>query len=285
MYSKEEERLLKLKKQYDDVEISMDALDEAIFAGFQKAKSEEKIGIKKKRWMYSMAVAAVLLIGLFWSIRFSPVFADYMINIPGMENIVELLREDKGRMAAVENKYYQEIDVSQEKNGLKVTIDGAIADEEGMVLFYTLHSDRKLKEATIKEVNLKSREGEQLKESFRMFGEPHYSQEGKKQYSGEIEYFFDKPITSKKYEIKLKVTGSHKLNEDFKLAFHLPKELKKKKVIHLNKMVEIAGQKIKFERADVYPLRVAVKVKMPETNTKRILAFEDLRLVDENGES
>ncbi|MDN4524964.1 DUF4179 domain-containing protein [Fictibacillus fluitans] len=285
MYSKEEEQIMKLKKKYDAMEISMDALDEAIFAGFHKAKSEEKSGVKKKRWMYGMAAAAVLLIGFFWSIRFSPVFADYMTNIPGMEKVVELIRDDKGRMAAIENKYYQEIGVSQEKNGVKVTIDGAIADEEGMVLFYTINSNQKLKEVNMSDTELKNRNGKVLEVNGINYGGPHDSESGKKQYTGKLEFFYEKPNDEMRYKVLFKLKGSHHLDEKFAIDFDLTKKLKIKKVYELNKQITVEEQKITVEKVVVYPLRVAVYLKEHQDNTKRILNFDGIRLVDESWES
>ena len=40
-----------------------------------------------------------------------------------------------------------------------------------------------------------------------------------------------------------------------------------------------------FVSATVYPLRVEVHVKMDPNNTKKLLNFDDLRLVDEHGET
>ncbi|MCM3719459.1 DUF4179 domain-containing protein [Fictibacillus phosphorivorans] len=137
MFKRKEEQLNDFKKEYDHVPLSLENLDQAILTGFNKAKGERKSKRKRKSF-YSFIAAALLFIGLFSSIRISPVFANYIAEIPGMEKIVDLIRQDKGRMAAVENKYYQELGVSSEvKNGLKVTLDGTIADEMGIVLYYS----------------------------------------------------------------------------------------------------------------------------------------------------
>lgn len=65
MYKKEEEKLNEYKKMYDQIPISIESLDQAILAGFQKAKVEEQRKPIRKKWMYSFTAAAILLIGFF----------------------------------------------------------------------------------------------------------------------------------------------------------------------------------------------------------------------------
>jgi Family of unknown function (DUF5643)/Domain of unknown function (DUF4179) len=278
MFKKEEEQLKGFKKEYDNMPVSLDSLDQAIMAGFNKAKFEDRQSVRKKRKIYSFIAAALLLIGLFSSIRISPALASYISEIPGMEKIVNMIRDDKGRMVAVEQKYYQELGVSDEIDGLKVTIDGTISDEMGIILFYTLESDEKMKEIEIEKVNINAKDGTYLDEATISYGEVHYSEEGERTFSGEIEYFFEAPLTTKEYVVDLEVKG-----KKFSMPLTL-KDFKEKKEYPVNQTMELEGQKINIEKISVYPLRVAVHLKMDPNNTKQILHLDDLRLVDENNE-
>ncbi|MFJ5714393.1 DUF4179 domain-containing protein [Neobacillus sp. NPDC093127] len=278
MYEKEEEQL---KSMYENVQVPLDSLDEAIFAGFQKAKSEEKRKFRRKRWLFTLAAAAIILLGFFTSIRLSPAFANYITIIPGMEKLVDLIRDDKGKLLAVENDYYEKIDVSQEKNGIKLTIDGAIADENGLVLFYTIESKEKLEGLRNENVRLESLDGKKLDIGTISMGSSLFR--GETSHSDMFEFYFQSPLAAKNLELKVSVEGTN-LKEQFTLKFDLTKEIQEKKSYALNKTITIEGQKISFSEADVYPLRAAIHVKMDPHNTKRILSFEDLRLVDENGE-
>ncbi|MDR7074398.1 DUF4179 domain-containing protein [Fictibacillus barbaricus] len=278
MFKNEEEKLGHYKNELDNIPVSLGSLDNAIMAGFHKAKSEQRKRTRKMRGIYSFVIAALLLIGLFSSIKISPAFASYISEIPGMEKIVKLIDDDKGRMAAVEKKYYQKQGVSDEKDGLKVTIDGTISDEKGIVLFYTLQSKEKIKEIQIDKVNLKAKDGTVLDEASISYGELHQSEKGEHSFSGEIEYFFEAPLTAKNYVINIEVKG-----KKFSLPFTL-NDFKAKKEYTINKTMELEGQKIYVEKADIYPLRVAIHLKMNPNNTKQILNLEDLRLVDENNE-
>ncbi|GHI01158.1 DUF4179 domain-containing protein [Neobacillus kokaensis] len=281
MYEKEEKQL---KTLYDNIQVPLDSLDEAIFTGFQKAKTEEKRQFRGKKWVISVAAAAIFLVGFFTSIRISPAFADYISVIPGMEKIVNLIRTDKGRMLAIENDYYEKIGVSQEKSGLKFTIDGVIADESQLVLFYTITSKDKQKLLKTEKVRLESLEGKSIELGGISMGSPLNSEKGATVHSDMFEFYFQSPLQAKKLQLKVWVKGE-KVKEEFTVNFELKKDIQLKKSFDINQTITMEGQKITFLNADIYPLRAAIHVKMDPNNSKRILSFADLRLVDENGET
>jgi hypothetical protein len=286
MFEREEEKLGDYKNMFEQIEIPLMPIDEAILAGFQKAKLEEKQKSHWKKWMFSLIAAAMILIGFFTSIRLSPAFANFITVIPGMEKIVDIIRDDKGKMAAIENNYYEKIGVSQEKNSMKFTIDGAIEDENGLVLFYTLQTVDKREVLNIEEPHLSYQGGEKLNWGSLSSGSGNLqvSKDGKTTNTGTIELTFENPLTARKFELNIKGRGDHQI-EAFGLQFELKKPIQEKKTYKLNKTVAIEGQKITFLDANIYPLRIAVHVKMDPNNPKKLLNFDDLRLVDENGES
>ena len=53
----------------------------------------------------------------------------------------------------------------------------------------------------------------------------------------------------------------------------------------LNETVLIEGQKIIIKQIEISPLKVAIHVSVDPANKKEIFGFEDLRLVDEKGET
>lgn len=283
MFDNEEEKLTNYKKIYDNIPVPQELVDDAILAGFQRAKLAERWKPRNKGWKYCLTTVALLII-FFASIRLSPAFANYVTVIPGMEKVVELIRYDKGMMTAIEQDYYQKIGASDEKSGLKVTIDGVIADENGLEIFYTLQSQEKQKKLTVEEPKLESFDGNKVDFGTASFDTFHTSEKGQKSYSGRFEYFFEKPFKTKKLKLNLKVKGD-KINGDYTIPFSLKKDIQAKKTYELDKTVTIEGQKIAFLDATVYPLRVAVHVKMDSKNSKKLLEFEDLKLVDEHGET
>ncbi|MFC0190165.1 DUF4179 domain-containing protein [Fictibacillus aquaticus] len=279
MFKNQELQLNDYKKSYENIPVSLDSLDAAIMAGFQKAKKEERKKKRSYKWVYSFVAAAVILLGFFATIRVSPAFANAIANLPGMEKIVEMVKFDKGKMSAVENDYYQKIGTSAEKNGMRVTIDGVIADESGMVVFYTLTPEQKKEYFDIQAAKIISLEGKHLDPGTTGFGSPS-NEEGMDRYTGELEFYFENKIQGKKFQLDLSLEG-----EEFSIPFTLTKDIKVSQKYTINKTIEIEGQKLTVVSAEVSPLRTGVHVKMDPNNTKQILALEDLRIVDEKGET
>ncbi|MFC5466459.1 DUF4179 domain-containing protein [Lederbergia graminis] len=281
MYEQEEKKLTDFKNRLDEVSIPSDALDDAVMAGFYKAKKKKRPPYKI--WLLQCAAAAILIIGFLASVRHSPTFANYISSIPGMEKIVEMIRDDKGLLAAVENEYYQKIGVSQEKNGLKVTIDGVIADEKGMMIFYTVESDNKEVKVTMLDARVKGENGEDLPAVI-SHGIPEESESNS--YEGMVENFFQNEVEGKKFiwDVTLKEKNGF-LEEHFQIPFTIPGDLKISKKIDVNQVVEVEGQRILFKTVTIYPTRVEIHTKFDSGNTKKILGLRDLRLVDEHGET
>ncbi|MEK5205660.1 DUF4179 domain-containing protein [Psychrobacillus sp. FSL H8-0510] len=145
MFEEEKKKLEQRKKSIYQVQVSKDKLYSAVQIGFEKEKKERMLKRTKliKRSSWSVVIAAILLISFFTSISISPVFASKVASIPGMERIIALIQQDRGLIAAVENDFYQPLNLSQEKNGIMVTLDGVIADKKGIVVFYSVQSKEK----------------------------------------------------------------------------------------------------------------------------------------------
>ena len=286
MFEKEEKDLYQLKKVYDDQSFPVDKIDEAIFSGFNKAKEEPEVKNKprQKKWLLSGLAAAMFIIGFLTSIRISPVFASYVSSIPGMEKLVELISDNKGLMLAVENEYVQEINATQEMNGLKVTLDSVIADEKGMVIFQTIEAKEKQEKFYVNDLKLESADGTELHLGSYSYGAHQPHGELRKKEMATMDFFFEEPLQTKEFIVTFTVE-TNDYEEEFRFLFTLEKPLKATKIIELNKTVSIEGQKVTIKNIKIYPLRVAVHVVMDPENSKKIFTFEDIRLVDENGEA
>ncbi|MFE8696623.1 DUF4179 domain-containing protein [Cytobacillus sp. FJAT-53684] len=286
MFEKEEKDLYQLKKVYDDQPFPVDKIDEAILSGFNKAKEEPEVKNKprQKTWLLSGLAAAVFIIGFLTSIRISPVFASYVSSIPGMEKLVELISDNKGLMLAVENEYVQEINATQEMNGLKVTLDSVIADEKGMVIFQTIEAKEKQEKFYVNDLKLESADGTELYLGSYSYGAHQPYGELRKKEMATMDFFFEEPLKTKEFVVTFTIE-TNDYEEKFHFLFTLEKPLKETKTIELNKTVSIEGQKVTIKNIKIYPLRVAVHVVVDPENSKKIFAFEDIRLVDENGEA
>ncbi|MDN4606601.1 DUF4179 domain-containing protein [Sporosarcina highlanderae] len=212
----------------------------------------------------------------------SPAFANAVASIPGMEKFVDLIQFDKGLEAIFKNDYYQKVDASQTKNGLTLTIDGAILDETGINIYYTLKSKDKLKSLSIQKVDLQHEEG--IPPSGISYGGIDVD-DNPKEVANRVMYHFESPVQFKdqSFVLDMDVTFQEK-PISFSLPFELKENVKPGKTVILNEEVEIESQKFTIKEITIYPLRVAVEVAFDEANTKKILQFEDMRLEDEKGE-
>jgi hypothetical protein len=285
MYEKEEAKLNEMKERLDMIHLPLDEADEAIRRGFDRAR-RDKVKVRKKRnRIWSLVAAALLFLTFVTSIRVSPAFANAVASIPGMERFVDLIQYDKGLDAILKNDYYQIVDAVQTKNGLTLTIDGAILDETGMNIYYTLKSKEVLKSLEIKSVDLKHEEGVPPGGiGYGGGGVLDYSK-GPKEYVDQIVYNFQSPMQFRNLTFTLDMDVSLQGEEiSFSLPFDMKENVKQGKTFVLNEEVEIDSQKFTIQEITIYPLRVAVKIAFDESNTKKILGFEDMRLEDENGE-
>ncbi|RDW16564.1 hypothetical protein CWR48_16095 [Oceanobacillus arenosus] len=225
-------------------------------------------------------MVAVILISLITSIRVSPVFASYLANVPGMEKVVELIRHDKGMVAAIQSDYYESLGVSKLQNGVEVVIDGVIADEQGVVLFYTINTEEKKRSITLNQAEIRSEDGREIDIASSSYNPELNEVEFANSFHGVLEYFFQAPLNTTEFALDLKVGG-----ETFNIPFTLTKEQKENKTYNINETVTVEGQEITFLDVTINPLRVAVHVKMNPNNTKKFLSFDEMLLVDEHGES
>ncbi|QHS24209.1 DUF4179 domain-containing protein [Virgibacillus sp. MSP4-1] len=282
MFEKEEAKLNTFKEKYSQEDIPSEALDDAIFTGFQKAKASGRPPKAVKRWVISAAAVAVLLISLIGSIRISPAFAQYMTSIPGMEKIVELIRDDKGMMSAIKNDHYHEIGTSVHHNGVKITLDGIIADQKGFVLFYTLEDQDGGRPAALQNVRLKTPDGKQADYGSLSMSNDNLSDQDEYDSSGTIEVFFEEPYETKEFVLHTRLRSSA---EEVEIQFTVPEELPAEKTYEINKEIVLDGQRINVLDVTVNPIRTAIKLKEDSDNAKKILAYEDVKLVDERGET
>ncbi|GGA60409.1 DUF4179 domain-containing protein [Ornithinibacillus halotolerans] len=277
MFNNEEEKLKKYSESLDKAPISELELDAAIMKGFLNAKEEKKVKRSGLKWGLSVAFVAIILLTFITSIRVSPAFASYVSTIPGMEKIVEMISDNKGMMTAIENEYYQEIGASMEKNGLQITIDGAIADEQGIVLFYSWDWEKKTN-PNVDKVELQKASGEELDNVSSFYATYYGDSESTNQ--GMMEFYFQTPYDTNDFLLNFEVSG-----EEYNIPFSLNELVKTKKVYDVHETVQVEGQKIDVTTVEVYPTRVLVHLEVDSDNTMLLLDFEDIRLVDETGET
>jgi hypothetical protein len=290
MLNAEEKKLSRAQAALENIEVPELQLDQAIAAGISKGKKKQK---KNLLFIRTLASAAILIFAFTAMLRTSETFASYVTSIPGMEKIVELVRFDKGLTSAIENDFAQKIDVSDEHDGIKITLDSAIVDEQMMVLFYKVDSSGGHREISIENLRLTDSAGNNIEETVSSFGgwidDSHNNEQ---LLQATYEFYGNNLPENLKLSIELAEGRAEdgqpltKLADTWVLPFSIDKDAfkDKKEVFEVNETVEFEGQKITVEKVSIYPTRIGVTVHFNEENSKRIFAFEDLRLMDETGE-
>nr|WP_263458232.1 DUF4179 domain-containing protein [Sutcliffiella rhizosphaerae] len=150
-----------------------------------------------------MVGACIFFLILITSIRVSPALANYVSSLPGMERIVELVRFNKGILSAVENDYMQEIGVTTEFNGVKLTVDAIIVDNMQTLVFYTIESERDLENVIISEVELFKYNGNRIS-SYGVSAQAHEKITKEDKISGKLTLVYqEKMIIPETFILKL----------------------------------------------------------------------------------
>lgn len=282
MYEREEEKLRELKSQLERQSLPLEEADQMILAGIAKAKADRsKQKRRRKGITWTVAMAAILVLTFVTSIRVSTAFANTVASIPGMEPFVAMIQQDKGLQEIFKEDYYQDIGASQTVGDVTMTIDGVILDETGMNVYYTIASSEKMKSASVHTIEItNSRPMPDAGISYGGMGANDvYS------YQENMELTFSKRNVFN--DLKFKVEAVMEIDgrkDAFSIPFEVPEQTKPSKPYVLNEIMELDGQNFTVDEVVISPLRVGVQITFDPNNTKKILSFEDMRLVDEKGE-
>lgn len=128
------------EEEFEDIEID----DLRVKKLKNNLKKELKFKMSKKS-KCSLGVASVLLASLVSAGAIGIANPSFAQNIPVLNSIVKMLKDDKGYQGDYE-KYSSDINETQYDKGISITLNEAIYDETEIVLTYTIKSDKKLEE-------------------------------------------------------------------------------------------------------------------------------------------
>ncbi|KAB8129373.1 DUF4179 domain-containing protein [Gracilibacillus oryzae] len=287
MSNKEERALQEWKTQTKEHDVTTSDLDQAIELGMGKVKKRNR---RIKQQLGGIISMAILIVSLVTLVNVSPVFASQLAKIPGMEMIIELAKWNKSIQTAVENDYYQSINKTVTKGDLSLTIDGVIRDENGVVAFITLSSDKQIGSPRVEQIELRGSNGEEIKSSAITY--PTFDHKENNQFRSIFTVLAtDESISWDSFEMDAEVSAVEKeddgvgnvLKEEFVIPFDAENTSES---IHykVDKVVSIEGQKINVKSVTIRPLRVEVELYADPNNTMQILSIDDLALIDEKGE-
>ncbi|GKS14817.1 hypothetical protein YDYSY3_58170 [Paenibacillus chitinolyticus] len=255
--------------------------DLAIAQGIQRAKALRR----RNRTFLTAAASFVLLVSVFGTmIHVSPAFAAAIRQIPGMEIFVRIMgTQDKGLARAVDNEFFQPINISHTQNGETVTLNGVIADESRIVVFYSWNSDHSAWKRG-PEVKLNPADGSYMPA---VIGFQHSPVPSEPVSSGSD--YLDAMLVEgtpmpDDFIFEVKLAGED--GPVWKVPVKLDRELfmNRAETIPIGKSVVIQGQTVTFNEAKLYPTRILLDVSYEESNTKQLFGLRDIHLVTEKGE-
>ncbi|ACS98834.1 hypothetical protein Pjdr2_0154 [Paenibacillus sp. JDR-2] len=257
----------------------------AVRIGVQQGRQQLKRRKRSRLTLQMAAAAACVLVLLTACIRVSPAFAELVREIPGLNGVVELIKGDSTLTSAMNHEFIQPVNQSQSKNGYTFKVDGIMADQQRIVIFYTAEGPEVSKGANSTEYKIADGNGDPLEA---MIGSNYYSigKTGTEpDTANRIHDMIDimlvdgVPVPSE-IRFSLKLGGEwHEVD----IAVDRSRFEQLKEDITLNKTIDIGGQKFIIEKALVTPLQASVTIRKVPDSRMRANHFIQLALVDEKG--
>ncbi|MEO2204805.1 DUF4179 domain-containing protein [Paenibacillus pabuli] len=274
-----ENRLHGRKTEYDMIPVPDAAVQQSVKTGIRRAARRRK---SRARWYMSSISAAAMILLFTGCIRVSPAFASFVEQWPVMEGIVSMIRQDKGLQMAVDQSLLQKVGITDEHDGVSVTVDGIITDESRMVIFYTMKGMKDPEKGEY-DIDLLDENGKNLPVAFGYSSPKPTSDENV--YENMIDVVFtDEATPPDELSVVFKTRGKANPGE-WKITLPVDKNLTKgmKRVLPVNQTLTVDGQRIDVKQATLYPTRLVLDVTFDPKNTKKVFGLSDLQLVDEQG--
>ncbi|HIW31754.1 MAG TPA: DUF4179 domain-containing protein [Candidatus Paenibacillus intestinavium] len=263
----------------DGIVVPTEQLATARLVGLQRAKRERTRG-KQLIWIRNASIVMGILIIFFTSLRISPVFASTVAKIPGLDRVVDLITWDKGIEDIMDQQYFEELNTTVQNNDLSLTVDSVIADESGMIIFYTLEASYDISRLNMSEINI-IQNGEPLQAGYSYSG---FSADPTNIIKDQIEVHVSESMSYENTNFILELGFKDEQNTKFSIPFALQQPVANTRHYELNKEIIIDGQRLTVQSLSISPLRAQVKLMIDEHNTMQLLQFRDMKLVDEHGE-
>lgn len=234
-----------------------------------------------------------IVIMLFVSIRFSPTFASFIGNLPGIRDIKSLPFFDKGVIEAIDNGLAQPVNSSDEHEDIVFSVNNIIVDESRIILTYTIDFPQEGRNVSLLNVNFFDKEGNKLN----IYSD--YTFNGNQYLTGKTighqNFTFDSSVTlpDKLFLTVYLMEGYRNvsepitfLNSEWKVSANIDEKkfAGEKEIYNINNSIKISDQNVMFDTLTIFPTRSKLSIRYDKFNTKKILFFEDLMLINENGE-
>lgn len=208
---------------------------------------------------------------------------------------------DKGVQDAIENNYIQDVNISDEHDGIILTVDNIIVDNRRIFILYNIESTKDRDSFQYLSRGTFDVKGENDTELPATFWLPDYDfdlNSKKKLYSSyDMVMSPDIDIPSNlRLKVDLYTSEENNIDKDNNKQMKLPYEWKidipvdkeifnnRKKVCRANEIIDINGQKIVVNKLTVYPISSVLDISYDENNTMSILGLQDIKIVSDERE-
>lgn len=268
-----------IHQSLDTIAVPKDHIQAKVYDGFRQVKQEKKRRSLRMTWQIASAICLIIIVFL-GSIRLSPAFASTIAQIPWLSQLVSGVQQDKGIQDIIEQEYYEELNISKTIGDLTFTLDGVIADETGLIIFYTIKAPYDISEIRLSKADILLN-GAGISAGI---GYGWSSGEESSIISNKIVIDTDTSIEFTNAQFELKAEFEHMDTTAFAIPFTLKQPIAETKVYSINQAVEIDGQKLIIDEVRVSPLRAQIDIFAADSNTMQILNVNQLELTDETGE-
>ncbi|OAB44335.1 DUF4179 domain-containing protein [Paenibacillus glacialis] len=290
-------------------------IETAITDGIRKGQTEiTRRRKQRRRRLTGSIVTTFLFLTCLFTIRVSPVFAAMVRDIPGLEKFVDLINDtsDKGIKLALDNDFIQPVGVFEEREGMKFMVQGIIADDSRIVVFYDIQLSDKDNSALIDKISLLDDSGKEFPAVIR-FNSPEEAKQDIRETGfqrGTADFQLEEG-TSLPSEVILKVLlkksalpnlsnvildksegeeGTPVIEGDISgTEFNVKIPIDRARFAGLQEeyiigeTIKIEGQSITFAKAVVSPLSISLYIDYDNDNSKQVFGPGDIVLVDDEG--
>lgn len=266
--------LEKLNKQLDQIEVPKEQLAKTRQHAFNQIQKEKR---RTMNGRYYFVLTATVVLAFVLSVRFISPFADTVKRIPGFADVVSFITDKQDD----EKLYYEELNITETKNGLTLTVKGAIVDETGIKINYSLEAPYDISNLSTKEVAI-------LQDGKEIMGAATYSwpfdEKSKKYIEDSIYKSVEGGQLPNKKNFELQMTFGDKEETTFKVPFTIKNDVVKKQVYNMEHIFKYKGQKLIVEDLTVTPTATLLRISADNSNSMQILNIGDVRIVNEQGE-
>ncbi|GKX28264.1 hypothetical protein SH1V18_07440 [Vallitalea longa] len=204
---------------------------------------------------------------------------------------------DKGVQEAIENNYIQNVNISDEHDGIILTVDNIIVDNRRIFILYNIENTKHRDSFQYLSRGTFNVNDENDTEIPAIASLPDYDfdlNSKKKMYSS-----YDMVMSSEidipsnlRLDVTLYTSEANNNNKQMELPYiwsvEIPvdKEIfnNRKKTYDANEIIDIKGQKIVIDKLTVYPITSVLDINYDKNNTMSILGLQDIKIVSNGRE-